>query len=198
LQERLFEPLGMNDTSFHVPKEKWQRFASYYKRDDKGELALVSPDAPVVNRGFDREPSMPSGGGGLVSTAGDYLKFSQMLLNGGQLKGVRILGPETVRMLSANHLSESFMTDERGGGIVRPGLGFGFGFAVFTNPGLASNPTGVGSYYWGGAAGTWFWIDPTHDIVFVGMVQHSGDPNTWALRELSQQMIYQALLEPKK
>jgi CubicO group peptidase (beta-lactamase class C family) len=202
LKARIFDPPGMIDTGFYVPQTKRSRFATLYKRTDKGELAIVDPDfvaygldpkIPAYN--LDKNPAMPLGGTGLVSTAADYMKFAQMLLNGGQLGGARILGPETVKMMSGNHLSQTLMTGERGDGIyrIRPGFGFGFDVGVYTDPTLADDPCGKGTYLWDGAAGTWFWVDPTNDIVFVGMTQAfnilPGD--------LARQAVYQALLEEK-
>ena len=192
LKERIFDPLGMSDTGFYVPKEKWGRFASLYERTDKGELVSV-PDVPTFQ--FDREPALPSGGGGLVSTAGDYLKFAQMLLNGGELAGTRILGPKTVDLMREDHLAERLTMTETIGASAT-GMRWGYDVAVITDPALLGCPCGKDTYWWGGAAGTWFWIDPSSDLVFVGMVQRLGQtPDELAL---SQATLYQALIDPKK
>ena len=124
-----------------------------------------------------------SGGGGLLSTTTDYMRFSQMLLNGGELDGVRILSPTTVDLMRRNHLPRS--NPERG-----PGQGFGLDFAVVLEPAETGS---VGEYSWGGAAGTWFWIDPVEDLIFVGMIQQfgAGRPN---VRSLSHRLTYQAIL----
>lgn len=208
LQERLFGPLGMRDTAFHVPREKRSRLAAFYQMGAQGRLGPIQEARYRDIYGeFDREPAIPMGGGGLVGTIQDYFRFAQMLLSGGQLDGVRILAPSSVRLMMANHLADSLMASFKGGGSPfdqpRPGLGYGFNGAAVTDPGQADMPLGKGSYYWNGAAGTWFWVDPTHDIVVVGMTQrlrwwiHDNvmglPPN---LEQLSQATIYQALLRP--
>lgn len=211
LKKRLFEPLGMIDTDFYVPEEKRKRFAALYQMKDSSDtLELVQPDVLP----YDKVPVLPSGGGGLVSTAVDYFRFCQMLLNGGQLDGVRVLAPATVKLILSNHLPDSLTAEYKGPGFVtqpRPGLGYGFGGSVVTDPGLADEPMGKGTYMWDGALGTWFWIDPTNDIVFVGMVQRLcwiarpcsatqksmiGIPPN--LEELSRGLTYQALLAPER
>ena len=214
LKKRVFEPLGMSDTDFYVPGEKRKRFAVLYKMKEDGDSLERVPPEMYPYGSYDRVPALPLGGGGLVSTAVDYFRLCQMLLNGGQLGGVRILAPGTVKLILSNHLPEKLMGDYKGPGFVtlpRPGLGYGFGGSVVTDPGLAAVPMGKGSYMWDGAFGTWFWIDPTNDIVFVGMVQRTcwlskpcvdaqksrvGMPPN--LEELSRGMIYQALLSPEK
>lgn len=213
MKKRLFEPLGMKDTDFYVPEDKRSRFSVLYEMGDKEGSVLepVAPYPPSMN--YEKEPGLPSGGGGLVSTATDYFRFAQMLLNGGELNGVRILAPETVKLMMSNHLADSLMAEYKGSGFVvqpRPGLGYGFNGAVVTDPGLADLPMGKGSYMWDGAAGTWFWADPAKDIVFVGMVQRlcwfaqpcraaqesvMGMPTN--LEELSRSAVYQALLKPE-
>ncbi|MGH9430276.1 MAG: serine hydrolase domain-containing protein [Terriglobia bacterium] len=197
MHQWIFQPLGMNDTSFYVPKDKWSRLATLYTGDKTGELTPYT--GPALGLDFSKPPSMPSGGGGLVSTAHDYLRFVQMLLNGGELDGVRILAPATVRLMSSNHLHANLMTGQFGIGIqhIRPGFGYGYDMAVFTNPALADNPVGKGTFLWDGAAGTWFWIDPEYDIVFVGMIQRlGGGPGMPNMEELSRATTYQALVNP--
>ena len=195
LKERIFDPLGMSDTDFYVPKEKWGRFASCYRRTDQGEL--VSTPNVIPSFQFDREPPLASGGGGLVSTAGDYLKFAQMLLNGGELGGVRILGPKTVDLMREDHLAQPLtMTETLGGSAL--GMRWGYDVSVITDPALMGCPCGKDTYWWGGAAGTWFWIDPANDLVFVGMVQRLGNILAPDPLALSQATLYQALVDPKK
>jgi CubicO group peptidase (beta-lactamase class C family) len=197
MRERIFEPLGMKDTGFYVPKEKWNRLATLYTGNKAGELAPFT--GPALGLDFSKPPTMPSGGGGLVSTAHDYLRFAQMLLNGGELDGVRILAPATVRLMSSNHLRANLMTGQFGIGLqrIRPGFGYGYDMAVFTNPALADNPVGKGTFLWDGAAGTWFWIDPEYDVVFVGMIQRlGGGPGMPNMEELSRATAYQALVNP--
>jgi CubicO group peptidase (beta-lactamase class C family) len=202
MQRRLFDPLKMKDTSFQISADKRNRLASLYQESGAGELTLAEP--PAWNR-HEGEPALPQGGAGLVSTAEDYFRFAQMLLNGGQLNGVRVLGPRTVELMMSNHLPDSLMRQLRGGGYEfahpRPGVGYAFNGAVITDPGLAGMPVGRGTYLWDGAAGTWFWIDPTFGIVVVGMVQrlrwgiHDNVPGLPPnLEQLSMGLIYQALL----
>ncbi len=194
LQRRLFGPLGMKDSGFFVPKDKRNRFATFYGPDANGELAADSSPADYVS-----QPSMPSGGGGMVSTATDYLRLAQMLLNGGELDGVRILAPSTVHLMSSNHLPASIMTGEFRGvsDVTRPGMGWGYDCAVFTDPLQAEDVVGKGTFYWMGAADTWFWIDPTNDLIFVGMTQRmmgKGQPDMTAI---THPTVYQALLKPR-
>ena len=144
-------------------------------------------------------PAMPSGGGGMVSTAEDYYRFAQMMGNGGELNGVRILAPDTVHLMTSNHVPPSLLTGQYGIGlqILRPGFGYGYNCAVVFNPLEANLPDGKGTFFWDGLAGTWFWVDPTNDIVFVGMIQriHGKDPN---VEYLSRSLVYQALVNPAK
>jgi CubicO group peptidase (beta-lactamase class C family) len=198
MQQNIFKPLGMKDAGFFVPAEKRPRFVTLYHTNERGELVT---DAPGHEFGGDysTQPTMPSGGAGLVSTAEDYLRLAQMLANGGELNGVRILSPAAVRLMSSNHLAPSLLTGEFGIGfqIFRPGFGYGYDCAVVFNPPEADLPDGPGTFFWDGIAGTWFWIDPTNDIVFVGMIQRMlgrGSPN---LEYLSRSAIYQALVNPK-
>lgn len=189
LQERIFGPLGMVDTGFHVPEEDHDRFVQYYDYDDEGALT-PSPgtDGEVGSRPYLDPTTFYSGGGGLVSTTTDYMRFCQMLLNGGELDGVRILSPTTVEMMSSNQLAE---------GIEGPGRGRGFGvdFAVVTDPFPSSVFRSDGEYSWGGAAGTWFWIDPVEELIFVGMIQQRGDPQRPNVSGLARQLTYQAITE---
>jgi CubicO group peptidase (beta-lactamase class C family) len=202
----------MRDTDFYVPKEKRGRFATLYTMSDKSHvLEPTPPSGPSMN--YDSEPTLPSGGGGLVSTLMDFYRFAQMLLNGGEMDGVRILAPQTVKLMMSNHLADGLMTEFNGGGAAfnrpRPGMGYGYNGAVVTDPGQADVPVGKGTYLWDGAAGTWFWIDPVNDIVFVGMVQRlcwfaypceaaqesvMGVPPY--LQQLSMAATYQALIKP--
>ncbi len=185
LNERLFGPLGMNDTAFHVAEDKADRFAQVYTHDADGNL--TPQEGFGGSRSYFDPPNFLSGGGGLVSTTMDYMRFSQMLLNGGELDGVRILAPSTVKLMHLNHLPRELKE-------MSPGTGFGLDFAVVLDP-VAADGISKGEYYWGGAAGTWFWIDPKEDLVFVGMIQHFG-PRRPDVRSLSRRLTYQAILEP--
>ena len=182
LQERIFDPLGMVDTAFYVPEEKLLRVALIYGEGDDGGLAPVDMGPTRTSM-----PAGPSGGGGLWGTADDYLRFTQMLLNRGELDGVRLLAPRTVELMGTNFLSPEALPT------MRPGQGFGLDFATVHDPAAAGEPYAKGSYYWGGAAGTWFWIDPKTDLTFVGMIQHRGS----AVRQvqgISRNLAYQAVV----
>jgi CubicO group peptidase (beta-lactamase class C family) len=197
LRERIFTPLGMKDTDFFVPEEKLSRLATIYTTDGKSPALTAMPRDAAVSK----TPGLPSGGGGLYSTAPDYLRFAQMLLNGGTINGVRILSPSTVQLMRSNHLPDRLMNGKFGIGYytMQPGLGFGYDFAVFDDPVKFGSTAGRGTYLWDGAAGTWFWIDPANDLVFVGMIQRMmtapGGPD---IENLSRALIYQALVDPKK
>ncbi len=187
--EHIFEPLGMEDTGFYVPTDKADRLArKVYDYGPAGELARGAS----LERNYSAPPGLPSGGGGLVSTASDYMRFAQMLLNGGELNGVRILSTETVELVRTDHAPTT-----RASGAVQlpPGTGFGMDVAVTVDPVSSESPVGAGSYWWAGAAGTWFWIDPVNDLAFIGLAQHDyfDIANFVAL---TQQWTYQALVDP--
>ena len=139
---------------------------------------VTDPPGRSFGGDYDKTPTMPSGGGGLVTTAMDYYRFAQMLGNGGQLNGVRVLSPASVRLMSSNHLPPQLLTGEFSIGlqVMRPGFGYGYNCAVVFDPPEANLPDGRGTFFWDGAAGTWFWVDPTNDLVFVGMIQRLFGP----------------------
>jgi CubicO group peptidase (beta-lactamase class C family) len=197
-QQRIFGPLGMKDTGFFVPAEKRNRFATMYQGNDAGELELF-PKGEKALSDYATQPTQPSGGGGMVSTAEDYLRFSQMLLNGGELDGVRILAPGTVQLMTANHLAPSLMVGDfsTGGDVTRPGAGWGYDCAVYSDPLLANEIVGKGTFFWEGAADTWFWVDPTNDLIFVGMTQRFLDHKRPNVHGLSHPVVYQALVNPR-
>jgi len=188
LNDRLFEPLGMTDTDFHVPEEKLNRFAQMYVYGPEGQL-IPSEMFPTAD--FTVDMAFESGGGGLVSTANDYMRFSQMLLNGGELDGKRILAPLTVALMSRDQTPKGMEGPMSGAG---NGTVFGLDFAVIVDP-VEAESYSAGEYYWGGAAGTWFWIDPVEDVVFIGMIQQAGQglPD---VRSASKRLFYQAIMEP--
>ena len=181
IQQHIFAPLKMVDTAFHVPTEKLDRFAEFYLRDKDGKFSKHP------NTDFTQPPVFLSGGGGLVGTASDYMRFCQMLLNGGVLDGQRILSPLSVKLMRTNMLPESAPT-------YAPGVGFGLDFAVVEDPALAGGYYGEGTYFWGGFAGTWFWIDPVHELIVVGMIQQR-DGDVTDFRGLSRSLTYQAIVE---
>jgi CubicO group peptidase (beta-lactamase class C family) len=196
LRERIFLPLGMKDTGFFVPADKLDRVASIYQGDATAASAM--PKDP----GISQPPGMPSGGGGLYSTAGDYLRFAQMVLNGGELNGVRLVAPSSIELMRANHVSDEVKNARKFGiGLyqMQPGLGFGYDFAILEDPLKLGSTAGKGTFLWDGVAGTWFWIDPTNDVVFVGIIQRwllaPGAPD---VENLSRALTYQALTNPAK
>ncbi len=173
LQTRLFEPLGMVDTAFSVPSEKVDRFAALYRPTKENRLERTRRPALEV----DEYTFFPSGGGGLVSTAADYIRFSQMLLNGGELDGVRILGKKTVELMRYPHHNNRF----------------GLGFRVITDENPPNILESVGSFSWGGAAATTFWIDPQEELVAVLMTQLLN--NRYPFHQQFKVLTYQALTE---
>jgi len=190
LDKRIFKPLGMVDTGFYVPSEKLKRLAEFYDYDKDGHFEIVHGG---INHDFSAKPALASGGGGLVSTAADYMRFCQMLLNGGQLGGVRLLSPRTVELMRTNVLPPTLS-------ILAPGAGFGLDFAVYTDAVAAGGYYGKGTFWWGGAAGTWFWIDPADDLVVIGMIQQVAGTGAAAMigvpdvRGLSHAYVYQAVV----
>jgi CubicO group peptidase (beta-lactamase class C family) len=180
---RIFEPLGMKDTAFYVPKDKLARFAQVHKGSGSS-LAVDEnrPDPAVI-------PLGPSGGGGLFSTAMDYARFCEMLLQGGQLNGVRLLAPRTVEMMRTNYVNPDPLKT------MPPGTGWGMDFQIVTDSAAAGDPVSNGTFSWFGIAGTWFWIDPVKDLAFVGMVQHQNLGTTRPIHALSRSLVYQAILE---
>ena len=191
----IFTPLGMKDAGFYVPAEKRSRFAALYDANKQDGLDLDAGSAT----GYSAQPTMASGGGGMVSTIEDYYRFAQMMADGGELNGKRILAPASVKLMTTNHLSQSLLAGDFGIGSqqMRPGFGYGYNCAVEYDPQEANLPDGKGTFLWDGAAGTWFWIDPTNDIVFIGMIQRmrGGNPN---VQYLSRSLVYQALVDPSK
>jgi CubicO group peptidase (beta-lactamase class C family) len=192
---RIFEPLKMKDTGFWVDRSKLDRVTRVYTYGpDKKIVAAPREGNPS------RKPVFLSASGGLLSTVGDYWRFAQMLLNGGELEGARLLKPATVELMRTNVLNEGVMVDLYGP--KEEGIGFGLDFAIVLDPVKANSPRGKNSFYWGGAFGTWFWIDPTNDIIVVGMIQNVNGSiptgSTPPLRTLSPRMVYAALSDPTR
>jgi CubicO group peptidase (beta-lactamase class C family) len=194
LQQRIFGPLGMVDTAFHVPDDKASRFAQCYMNSPSGRLL------PLGGRTF-REPTpAPSGGGGLVSTAGDYMRFCEAMRRGGALGDVRLLGPKTIKLMRSNHLpggrdladiSVSMFSEA-----TYRGVGFGLGFAMTTDvarTGIAGSP---GEFWWGGAASTAFWIDPVEDVCAVFLTQFMPS-SLYPIRRELRTMVNAAILDSK-
>jgi CubicO group peptidase (beta-lactamase class C family) len=190
LRTRIFEPLKMVDTGFWVDPAKRDRVTRLFTYDaDKRVQTAPNQSDPT------RKPVFLSGSGGLLSTTADYYRFAQMLLNGGQLDGVRLLQPKTVELMRTNVLAEGVMVDLYGPR--EPGIGFGLDFAIVMDPAAANSPRGRHTFYWGGAFGTWFWVDPTHEVVVVGMIQNVNGSvptgTTPRMRAMSTEMVYAAL-----
>jgi CubicO group peptidase (beta-lactamase class C family) len=193
MRTRIFEPLGMVDTAFHTPPEKQPRRAALYRYSPKRQALVEAPN--IIGQDYDAPPALAVGGGGLVSTAADYAKFAQMLLNGGELAGRRIVSAEALKTQMSNHLSDALIGGGFGVGLqqIRPGYGYGYNGAVFTDPAAAGVPVGLGTYQWDGAAGTWFWVDPVHDLLFVGLIQCFRE-NAPPLQKITQTMMADAIV----
>jgi CubicO group peptidase (beta-lactamase class C family) len=191
LSKRLFEPLKMKDTGFWVDASKVDRVSRIHTYGPDKKIVLA-PDSP---RDPSQRPRFLSGSGGLLSTAEDYWRFAQMLLNGGQSEGMRFLKSSTVELMGTNVLNEGVLLDLYGP--KEPGIGFGLDFAIVLDPAKANTPRGKNTFYWGGAFGTWFWIDPTNDLIVIGMIQNlngsipTGD--TPPVRSISPRLVYAAL-----
>ncbi|WP_407147605.1 serine hydrolase domain-containing protein [Bradyrhizobium sp. ORS 86] len=206
LKERIFKPLGMNDTDFFVPSDKAHRLAACYSADPQGGFnplaaerkgTLTLQDDPATSS-FLSPPSLISGGGGLCSTAADYLTFCRALINGGELGGVRLLGPKTLKLMTSNHLP---------GGVDLPamsrslfseaaynGIGFGLGFAVTMNPAQTLIAGSPGEFNWGGAATTSFFVDPAEELITIFMTQVLPS-SAYPLRRELRTMVYAAITD---
>jgi CubicO group peptidase (beta-lactamase class C family) len=197
LRTRLFEPLGMNDTAFYVPPDKIDRFTCRYQPDANGGLKLQD-DAREST--YAKPPKLESGGGGLVSTAHDYLRFCRMMLNRGMLDGVQILSPKTVALFSLNYLPDGREVAD----LALPGMfsessyagvGFSLGCGVNVNVAKTRLPGSLGEYFWGGAAATAFWIDPKEELTVVFMTQVIGSEARLTLRRDLRTLVYSAMTE---
>jgi CubicO group peptidase (beta-lactamase class C family) len=198
LRTRLFEPLGMSDTAFWVPPDKTERFTSCYQPEGNGGGLKLQDDAREST--YAKPPKLESGGGGLVSTAHDYLRFCRMMLNGGSLDGVQILSPKTVALFSLNYLPDGReiadmalpgMFSESG----YAGVGFSLGCGVNVNVAKTRLPGSLGEYFWGGAAATAFWIDPKEELTVVFMTQVIGSEARLTLRRDLRTLVYSAMTE---
>ena len=192
IAKRIFAPLGMTDTGFHVPEEQRERFASNYTRPDGGGLALV--DAASESRFLEPAATL-SGGGGLVSTAADYLRFTRMLRGRGALGDTRLLGRKTVEHMTANQLPGDLadMGQPRFSETPFTGVGFGLGVSVMLDPAKARIVGSPGEYAWGGMASTAFWVDPAEDLIVLLLTQLSPS-STYPIRRELRVLTYQALL----
>ncbi len=204
MAEHIFKPLGMVDTGFFVPPANGSRLSGIYVQNPaNGKLFELTAALFPALQDFTKPPPLESGGGGSVSTVDDYGRFCQMILNGGVYDGARILKPQTVALMQQNHLADGVMGDPNSAGgitIGNKGLGFGLDVAVVTDPGLLGRPEGKGAIFWGGLAGTWFWIDPKNDLFFLGMIQRfgGGAAGSQSLSTGSQDLVYSALTNPER
>ncbi|MBN1663389.1 MAG: beta-lactamase family protein [Deltaproteobacteria bacterium] len=195
LKKTIFEPLNMADTGFYVPPEKLDRFAQNYAR---GLDKVLRPMTDMGADSFTRPPTFLSGGGGMVSTAADYYRFCQMLLNGGELDGVRILGRRTIDMMTMNHLPGGQDMTELSvstfSQTAREGFGFGLGFSMHLGSHLSQVIGSVGEFFWGGAASTAFWIDPVEDLIVIFLTQFMPE-GTFNFRNQLKAIIYPAIID---
>jgi CubicO group peptidase (beta-lactamase class C family) len=197
LHTRLFEPLGMVDTAFWCPPEKRDRFASCYQPDGAGGIKLQDD---AGNSTYGAPPKLESGGGGLVSTAHDYMRFCRMMLQGGTLDGVQILSPKTVALFSLNYLpGNKELADMAPPGLFSEagysGIGFSIGCGVNINVAKTRLPGTVGEFFWGGAASTAFWIDPKEELAVVFMTQVLFSDARLTLRRDLRTLVYSAVTE---
>jgi CubicO group peptidase (beta-lactamase class C family) len=166
LQKKIFVPLKIKDTHFYLPQSKLSRFAANYQPDDKNGNRIKLVEAPNAESRYVKEPHVYfSGAGGLVSTAADYVRFHQMMLNGGELDGVRLLGRKTVELMTANHIGDLPIW------LTGPGYGFGLGYSVVRDVGASGQPGSIGQYGWGGAFCTYFQVDPKEELIAIVMTQ---------------------------
>jgi CubicO group peptidase (beta-lactamase class C family) len=206
LKERIFGPLEMKDTDFFVPADKVHRFAACYSASPQGAMTfhpadrkggLTLQDDPTTSA-FLSPPAFISGGGGLCSTSADYLTFCRALLNGGELDGVRLIGPKTLALMTSNHLPGGRDLPEMSRSLFSEatynGIGFGLGFSVTLNPAQTLIPGSRGEYAWGGAATTSFWIDPAEELIAIFMTQVL--PSTaYPLRRELRTMVYAGITD---
>ncbi len=192
LHQKIIEPLGMVDTAFYVPEDKLARFAACYTRSPEGKLV------PAVTANYAQKPSAPSGGGGLVSTASDYMRFCEALRNGGTSGEVQLLGPKTLQLMRSNHLpggrdiadlSTSMFSEA-----TYQGIGFGLGFAMTTDVTKTGIAGSVGEFWWGGMASTAFWVDPIEDVSVVFLTQLIPS-STYPVRRELRSMINAAIMD---
>jgi CubicO group peptidase (beta-lactamase class C family) len=182
LQTRIFAPLGMVDTAFHVPQSKHSRLAEAFAKDPESGGTVQLLEVRTA-------PKFESGGGGLVATANDYARFLQMMLNRGSLEGIRLLSRKTVELMTADHLGAITGAPD----LLVPGYGFGLGFAVRLQAGISAMPGSVGQYFWGGLAGTTFWVDPAENLFGILLIQAPGQREYFRL--LFRDMVYSAFAD---
>jgi CubicO group peptidase (beta-lactamase class C family) len=183
LRERIFKPLGMNDTHYNVPESKWSRRASVYVPEPDGSIKPMPMPTP-------RPTTIFGGVAGLSSTPSDYFKFAQMVLNGGELNGVRLLSPKTIDFMISNHIGDLPVN------LKGPGYGFGLGYSVLMDSGKASESLSPGSFGWGGAWGTYYFVDPVEELIGIIMIQITSYRHLNIRQDLGT-LAEQAIIEPK-
>jgi CubicO group peptidase (beta-lactamase class C family) len=203
MKKYIYDPLKMNDTGFYVPADKVSRLAAVFYTTQNGSMIELTPAQSPLIQDFTKVPPMDSGGGGSLSTANDYARFCQMILNGGELDGARILTPASIAMLESNQLESTvvpYASREDRSPIGGEGLGFSLNMAVAKDPAKLGTLQGKNSIFWGGAAGTWFWIDPANDLFFLGNIQHFGGDMQGSdnIAISAQRLTYPALTHPEK
>lgn len=199
IRDRIFTPLGMVDTGFQTRADNVDRLVTFYQDDGQGGLKEVTEVLGAPINPFTAPPPFEDGGGGLVSTLSDYARFAQMILNKGELDGVRILAPVTVELMSTNVIPAAVLATTHPLRLLpfNPAFGFGLGFSVFKDPRAMGSTEGRGTLAWGGMGGTWFWIDPENDLVFVGLIQRFADPISGEFRAKARTLTYVALTRPE-
>ncbi len=201
MAQNIFAPLKMKDTAFATGDDKASRLSAVYLFDrDQGKIIEAKTIFGQAMPDYTKPPAMESGGGGLVSTTMDYARFSQMIANKGELDGVRILSPASVELMGTNVIPKSVLVSSNGTSVARfnEAVGFGLDFQVVNDARASGSLQGDGSLSWGGAAGTWFWVDPQNDIIFVGMIQRMGGSGGDDLGTMARTLTYQALTHPEK
>ena len=194
-EQRIFRPLKMTDTSFRLSADRQARLAEVYQGDPANGKLMVAGGGVI--RDILRTDLRENGGGGLFSTMSDYARFAQMLLNKGELDGARLLSPAAVELIATNVVPQEVLKSFQGPQGFSEFVGFGMDVRIVLDPRAAGRMDGKNSYDWGGAAATWFWVDPTNDLIFVGMVQRLGG-GVEDLRPMARVLTYQALVNPEK
>lgn len=198
LKRRIFDPLGMVDTGFHASGNA-DRLVRFYRDDGEGGLAETTRAFGKPIQDFARPPRREAGGGGLVSTALDYGRFCQMILNKGELDGARLLSPVAVELMATNVIPDAVLAVSNPLRLLpfNPAFGMGLGFSVMKDPRRMGSVEGPGTLAWGGMGGTWFWIDPANDLAFVGLIQRLADPVSGEFRAKARLFTYAALTRPE-
>ena len=194
-EQRIFQPLKMTDTAFRLNADRQARLAEVYQGDAASGKLVPAP--PGIVRDLLSPTLRENGGGGLLSTMGDYARFGQMLLNKGELDGARILSPAAVELMYTNVVPMDVLKSFQGTQGFSEAVGFGMDVRIVLDPRRIGRMDGQNSYDWGGAAATWFWVDPTNDLIFIGMVQRLGG-GVEDLRPMARILTYSALVHPEK